>query len=196
MTVYPTSRAWQRIEPPGTELALFREHAGLTAEGTAVVGGGTPYTVRYSLATDELWRTRRLDVDVTGVGWRRTARLEHAAGRWRVATGEEGRLDGSLPGIEDADRLEEAVDVDLGLCPLTNTLPIRRLDLLSAQIGTKHKLTMAFVRVPTLEIYPHEQTYTVLGAGRIGYTSLGFTAELAIDDHGYVTHYPGLANQI
>ncbi|GIG56715.1 hypothetical protein Lfu02_10870 [Longispora fulva] len=196
MTVYPSSRAWQRVEPPGTELALFREHAGLTAEGSAVVGGEMPYVVRYSLATDELWRTRRLDVDVTGVGWRRTARLEHAAGRWRVATGEEGRLDGSVAGIDDPDRLDEAVDVDLGLSPLTNTLPVRRLDLLSAPVGVKHKLTMVFVRVPTLEVFPHEQTYTVLGPGRIGYTSLGYTAELGLDDHGYVTHYPGLATLV
>ncbi|WP_412543738.1 putative glycolipid-binding domain-containing protein [Longispora sp. K20-0274] len=196
MTVYPSSRAWQRVDPPGTELALFREHAGLTAEGSSVVGGARPYTLRYSLVTDDLWRTQRFDVEVAGAGWRRTARLEHAAGRWRVATGEEGQLDGSVPGIDDADRLEDAVDVDLGFSALTNTLPIRRLDLLSAPVGTVHKLTMVFVRVPTLEVYPHEQTYTVVGPGRIGYWSLGYTAELAIDDHGYVTHYPGLASVV
>jgi hypothetical protein len=144
-------------------------------------------------------------VTAEGAGWRRTVRLERAAGRWRVTTAEQGDLDAALvaagrpraglPGTEEPSRLDDAIDIDLGNAPLFNTLPVRRLGLLSAPAGTEHRLYMAFVRVPSLEVLRSEQVYTVLGDGRVRYASGTFTAELALDASGWVVHYPGLATR-
>jgi len=54
---------------------------------------------------------------------------------------------------------------------------------------------MAWVLVPSLEVIANEQTYTVLGSGKIRYSSGTFSAELSLDAEGYVTHYPGLADR-
>jgi hypothetical protein len=205
MSTFRTSLFWSRVDTAGSDHALVDDHSGLHARGVAVAATPVPHTCRYELVTDEHWATARLDVSTEGAGWLRTVRLELAAGRWRVTTAEQGNLaaalaaagepDPGLPGIEDQARLAAAVDVDLGAAPLFNTLPIRRLELPEAPPGTRHELTMAWVLVPSLEVLPSAQTYTVLDDGRIRYESGTFTADLEVDADGYVTHYPGLAGR-
>jgi hypothetical protein len=41
-----------------------------------------------------------------------------------------------------------------------------------------------------LEVFPSAQTYTVAGYRLVRYSSGSFTADLELDDRGYVTHYP------
>lgn len=199
----PRALYWRRIDTTGTELTLMDDRRGLVARGTATAAEPVPYVCRYDLTTDDGWSSVRLEVTVEGAGWLRTARLERAAGRWRVTTAEQGDLDAALratgrapvglPGTEEPERLKDALDIDLGGSPLTNTLPIRRLGLLSAPPGTTHTVAAAWVLVPSLQVLRSEQTYTVLGGGRIRYSSASFTADLTIDADGYVTDYPGLA---
>jgi hypothetical protein len=203
MPTFPTTRFWTRSDTTGCDHALLDDRAGLRARGTAIAATPLPHTCRYELVTDDRWQTTRVEVTAEGAGWARGARLTRAAGQWRVTTSEQGDLNRALaaagrprvglPGIEDPDRLVSAVDVDLGGAPLFNTLPVRRLDLLSAAPGTEHRLTMAWVLVPSLEVLPAEQTYTSLGDQRVRYESGSFTAELALDRDGFVIHYPGLA---
>ena len=120
-----------------------------------------------------------------GAGWARGVRLELAAGRWRVTTSEQGDLDAALvargharaglPGIEDPDLLYGAFDVDLSGSPLTNTLPIRRLELLTAEIGVSHRVSVAWVLVPSLEVVQADQIYTPLGENRVRFASETFS---------------------
>lgn len=203
VTTYPTARFWTRTDTAGSDCALLDARSGLRAQGTAVAAAPVPHICHYQLVTDQGWATARLDVTAEGAGWLRSVKLAHAAGRWRVTTSEQGDLSRALadaghprvgmPGMEDPDRLAEAVDVDLGAAPLFNTLPIRRLGLLDAPAGTAHQLTMGWVLVPSLEVLPVGQTYTVLGPRRVRYASGQFTADLELDETGYVTRYPGLA---
>lgn len=205
MTTLPRALFWQRSDITGVDHALLDDRSGLRARGVAVAAAPLPHTCRYELVTDERWATVRLDVAVEGAGWLRTVRLEHAAGRWRVTTSEQGSLDRAqraagrrgtdLPGLEDPDRIAGAVDVDLAAAPLFNTLPVRRLGLLEAEPGTSHELTMAWVVLPSLQVVPSTQTYTALGAGRVRYVSGTATADLELDEDGYVRHYPGLASR-
>jgi hypothetical protein len=205
MATLPTAIYWRRIDTEGADLALLDDGPGLQARGTAVAATPLPYTCRYELVTDQTWATVRLTVTTEGGGWARSVRLEHASGRWRVTTSEQGDLSRALvgaglprarlPGLEDPDRLAGAVDVDLGAAPLFNTLPVRRLGLLGADPGTAHELTMAWVLVPSLEVIPTTQVYTALGGGRVRYSSGTFAAELDLDPEGYVVHYPGLAER-
>ena len=85
--------------------------------------------------------------------------------------------------------------MDLGGSPLTNTLPIRRLGLRDADAGTAHRITVAWVLVPSLVVLPAVQSYTLVDPERVRYASEGFTAELEIDPEGYVLRYPGLAER-
>ncbi len=186
---------WQRSTEPGFEHVLVDDRDGLRARGTMIAAEPRPYTLRYSAITDRAWATTTVEVETEGAGWRRRVRLEHKADGWRVTASEQGAFDRSLPGIELPETLDPAVDVDLGYSPLFNSLPVRRRALLAQPAGTAERYTMAFIAVPSLVVAPSEQTYTVLGEGRIRFTSGTFTAELQVDADGYVTHYPGLATR-
>lgn len=205
MATLPRSLFWERTDVTGAEHVVYDDRRGLVARGTALAVDPIPYAARYELVTDDRWATTRLEVITEGGGWQRTLRLERAAGRWRAVTGEQGDLDAAyaaarvgraaFPGTEEPERLETALDVDLGGSPLTNTLPVRRLDLLTAPPGTRHRVTVAWVLLPSLEVLAAEQFYTAAGAGAVRFASGDFTAELTVDDDGFVVSYPGLARR-
>lgn len=201
----PHSLFWERRDTTGSEHALIDARTGLYARGTALAVDPIPYTCRYELRTEPGWSTAHLDVTAEGAGWTRSVRLELAANRWRATTAEQGNLDAvlsaaghagaGLPGIEDPDLLYGAFDVDLSGSPLTNTLPIRRLGLLKAEAGVAHRISAAWVLLPSLEIVQADQIYTSLGDNRIRYASETFSADLTVDDEGFVVDYPGLAHR-
>ncbi|MDW5329106.1 putative glycolipid-binding domain-containing protein [Plantactinospora sp. KLBMP9567] len=205
MPSMPKTLFWSRTDVPGADHTLVTDHRGLTARGTAVAVDPIAFTCRYALRTDEHWATEGLEVSCEGAGWLRTLRLERAAGRWRASTAEQGDLDAALaaagqpgaglPGTEEPERLAEAVDVDLSASPLFNTLPVRRLRLREAAPGSSHRVVAVWVLVPSLQVVPAEQTYTVLEGGNVRFTSESFTADLTLDADGYVLHYPGLAHR-
>jgi hypothetical protein len=194
----PRALLWTRTDVPGAEHVTFDDRHGLTARGVQVASDPVPYACHYELHTDEGWATVRFEATAEGAGWLRTVRLERAAGRWRVTTAEQGDLDAALraagkraavplPGIDDADSLADAYDVDLSASPLTNTLPLRRLGMVDFTI------TAAWVLLPSLAVVAAEQTYTVLGDNRVRYASGTYRADLDLDEHQFVRTYPGLA---
>ncbi|MFC7529408.1 putative glycolipid-binding domain-containing protein [Actinoplanes sp. GCM10030250] len=202
----PTALFWERRDVSGAEHALLESRTGLYAHGTALAAGPVPYACHYELQTDPDWVTTRLDVRAEGAGWARSVRLELAAGRWRITASEQGDLDAALvasgharaglPGSEDPDLLYGAFDADLGGSPLTNTLPIRRLHLGTAETGVAHRLNVAWVLVPSLEVVQADQIYTPLGDNRVRFASETFSADLILDDEGFVEEYPGLARRV
>ena len=206
MPTLPSSLFWERLDTTGVEHALVDARTGLYARGTAVAVDPIAYTCRYEVRTDPAWATARVDVGAEGAGWVRTVRLELAAGRWRVTASEQGDLDAALtaaghagaglPGVEDPDQLYGAYDVDLAGSPLTNTLPVRRLGLSKAETGVAHRLSVAWVLLPSLEVIQADQIYTPLGEGRMRYASETFSADLSCDDDGFVIDYPGLARRV
>ena len=208
MTITAPARTlrWQGLDNPDrvdTAVVSFRDRE-LAAAGTSV----TPdYTSSWTLSTSPGWVTRHLSVSVTGNGWARSLRLERSAeGRWSAETTVTGAADLPEPGISDLRRLDEAQDCDLGLCPLTNTMPILRLDLLNgAAPPDETQLTVAWVEMPSLRVLPSRQVYSQVrpfssDAGRavvlFSSDSGGFTAELDVDEDGTVTDYPGLARRL
>src|SRR5205085_597994 len=80
------------------------------------------------------------------------------------------------------------LDVDLGITPATNTLPIRRLGL---AVGERRDIVAAWVRFPELAITPLAQRYTRLAPARFRYESHNgrFVADLDVDDLGLVRLY-------
>jgi hypothetical protein len=80
----------------------------------------------------------------------------------------------------------DAIDVDLGFSPLTNSLPIWRYDL---DVGESREIDVAWVLFPSLAVERGRQTYTRTGALAWRYASGGFEAELEVGDDGLVERY-------
>ena len=195
---------WEGIGAKRWEVArveLLRD--GLTAEGTQVGIDPAPYRLDYSLDAAAGFVTRVLNVRVIGNGWTRGLRLEHdGRGNWRASVEDAGTSPLGRPGASTAG-LNDARDCDLGLSPLTNLMPVRRLDLLSGP-GSADIVT-AWVSVPDLVLQPYPQRYqhvalTAGGGAIVRFIDRGlapgFTADLELDSDGLVDVYPDLARRV
>jgi hypothetical protein len=192
-------RVWAKDQPFGAELAdVTLSGTMLAASGFGIGTEPAPYRVEYQLATADLYVTTRLVVRTEGPGWRRTLVLERAAsGVWTCAGDSEGDLDSPEPGGDPA-LLAGALDCDLGLSPLTNSMPVLRHRLHESGDGPIDFL-MAWVAVPDLAVYPSHQRYTFVRreprARIVRFQSLDidFAADIAFDEQGVVLDYPGIA---
>jgi hypothetical protein len=177
--------AWMKDDPPGMELAEVRLAEGLLAAcGVAIGSDPAPYRLDYSLVAHKDFVTTGLRVESQGGGLRNALDLWRSdQGRWNV-NGEE-RPD-----------LDDALDCDLGLSPLTNSMPVLRHGLL--QEPASFDLLTAWISVPDLEVHASRQRYSGLGGGRVRFESLddSFTAEIAFDENGLVVDYPGIGRRL
>jgi uncharacterized protein len=182
---------WQRDD--GAEWCDLRLDADrLAATGVQLGSAPTPYRVDYRLETAPGFATTEIRLRSSGAGWQHLLTLRRFPdGVWTVEASEYGAGPGS-PGC-DPDTLHGAADVDLGLSPLTNTLPLRRLSIMSRPVGVPVSIVAAWISVPDLGVRAPTQDYTPLGPGAVRYTQGSFTADLAIDLEGIVTDYPSLA---
>ncbi|HET9984153.1 MAG TPA: putative glycolipid-binding domain-containing protein [Longimicrobiales bacterium] len=176
---------WRRAEPPSLEhFRLWREADGHRLEGHVVASAaGEPLLVTYSVACDEAWRTLSARVAVERGAARREIELRRdEAARWWL----DGRHLAELDGVHD---------VDLGITPSTNTLPIRRLAL---EVGASADVAAAWVRFPDLEVQLLPQRYTRLTPDRYRYESRGgaFVAGLGVDELGVATTYDGVWERV
>lgn len=165
--------------------AIRRSGEGALAEGV-VVGGrdAIPYGASYRVLCDRRWRTRKV-------------RLAYAGSlEMHVAADGEGRWFDRTQGGAPLPELEGCIDVDIGVTPFTNTLPIKRLGLGE---GQSQAIRAAYVPLPSqvdgnrLLPRPADQRYTCLIPGRLyRYEGLfrRFTAELEVDERGLVLDYP------
>ena len=175
-----TSRSilWRRLDRLGMEAASI-EHGNPNwhLQGTVLlVDDGRPCRLDYAVVCDSAWRTLWARVN----GWigrtqvnQRVAR--NLAGEWR----QNGLVCPEVQGC---------LDVDLAFTPMTNLLPVRRLDL---PIGASATVRAAWLRFPDLALVPLEQTYTRESERRYRYESGGgtFTAPLELDEAGLVLRY-------
>jgi hypothetical protein len=170
----------------------------LTASGVQLGVVPVPYRLDYRLGTTGEWVTRSLDVDVVGAGWRRSVHLaRNEGGRWTYRAQAEGEVDLPATGC-DAGPLDGALDCDLGLSPLTNTMPILRHGL-HREPGAAD-LTLAWVSVPDLAVHASQQRYehvrTTATGAVVRFSSGSFTADLTVDADGFVVDYPDLAHRV
>lgn len=171
--------AWNGTDEWRSELCeVALTDSGLAATGAQLGAAPRPYRAAYELEARGNWVTRRLRVEVGGVG---SLELHH-----------DGK--GTWAGVETAGELEGALDCDLAFSPLTNTMPIRR-HRLHEQPGAVD-FAMAWVSLPDLQVHRSQQRYEHLEPGRVRYSSGNFTADLELDADGLVVVYPGLARRV
>ncbi|MQA81850.1 MAG: hypothetical protein GEV10_25830 [Streptosporangiales bacterium] len=196
-----TLLAWAKDEPPGTEFTVVRiSSGGLWASGTGLGTDPMPYRVDYELATDADFVTTRLGLTTVGAGWRRTLDLSRApSGEWCARTTTDGESALPPPG-GDTGSFGDALDPDVELSPLFNSLPVLRHRLHEA--GGSVDLSMVWVSLPALQVQRSRQRYSHLGRvaeGRVvRFDSLddAFTAEIVLDDDGLVVEYPGIGRRL
>jgi len=193
---------WRGLDEWRAEVAsVHLTNHGIAASGTQVGFDPLVYRVDYRLEAKHDFITRRLVLDATGSGWRRHLDLRHDGhGNWTISAHSHGTVDLPAPGGDTAP-LRGAVDCDLGLCPLTNLMPIRRSGL-DRHAGAQDFL-MAWVSVPDLSVHASGQRYEHVRVTPTGsvvrYVDRGlfpgFKADLKLDRDGIVELYPGLARR-
>ena len=195
------SIAWVKDDGQGAEFAdVMIIRTRLTAVGTAIGFSPVPYRLDYKLETRSEFVTSGLLVDARGEGWSRHLDLRrHLSGRWTARTRARGTVDLPAPG-GDMTAFKSALDCDLALSPLTNTMPVLRHDLLSG--GGPVDFVMAWVSVPDLGVHVSPQRYTFIrregdrSIVRYESGSRDFVAELTFDSDGFVIAYPGIGRRV
>jgi hypothetical protein len=181
---------WDVEASGGTETAwVVLADGWLAARGRVLGFDPEPYWLTYALLTGDRYVTRRLLVEVEAPSGGRRLDLRRAGdGTWTA----NGEVVAAAAG---------ALDCDLGLSPLTNTMPILR-HRLHREPG-EHGFAMAWVDVPALGVERSEQTYEHLrrtgvdGGAVVRFTSGGgsFVADLVLDRDGLLVDYPELARR-
>ena len=170
---------WHRLDTPGHESArVFLTESRWTLTGTAVfVHARQPCRLNYLLKCDAEWQT--LSAKIAGwvgdevIGIDISVDSEH---HWQLNK-------------EQCTEVTGCVDLDLNFSPLTNTLPIRRLNLM---VGQEANVRAAWLRFPSFKFEPLEQVYRRVKTSKYRYESAkgSFVADLEVDKAGLVTHYP------
>lgn len=183
--VVMASIRWRRLDALGHDRCRLRRIAsGWELAGTAFfLENAVPVRLVYRVACDPRWRTRAGHVRGTIAARSVDLRIERSpGGAWRLG----GRV---VPGLSGC------LDLDLGFTPATNLLPIRRLALprggaadaaaawLDVRDGTLARLPQRYVR-RTTSVYHYEAP------------TIGYAADLAVSDAGFVTRYPGLWTRV
>lgn len=159
-----------------------RDEDGATLDGVVAGQRGGLYGAHYRVSTDAAGITRELWMCYAG-GPALHVRAD-APGAWT------DRLTGrALPDLDGC------LDVDIGVTPATNALPIWRLGLAEGQAA---EIRAAYVPLPSeiggaFHPRPAAQRYARLGPALYRYEGLfrHFSADLPVDPDGLVTDYPG-----
>ena len=189
-----------KADPAGSEFVdVDVQPNRMTAVGVAIGSAPVAYRLDYKLETLDGFVTSGLNVTTKGDGWSRHLDLRRTkSGKWSIRTTEEGFLALPAPGGDVAD-FSDALDCDLGLSPLTNSMPVLRHGLLRG--GGQVDFLMAWVSVPDLSVHASRQRYTFVRAeGRgavVRYESVDgdFKADITFDADGLVVDYPGIGRR-
>jgi hypothetical protein len=175
---------WRSEDDPGFEhVRVDDSHPGWDVYDSMLVRAHDGVVRRggYTLILDKQFRTLEIRIMIEQAP--RSMAALHL-----LANGEGTWADADERHIPD---LDGCIDVDIQWSPLTNTLPVRRLDL---RQGDEQDITVAYIELPGLSVRKVTQHYTRTGERTIQYASetRDFVRELTLDDEGFVVDYPDL----
>jgi len=175
------SIVWRRLDLPGHEYARVAvDETGVNIDGTSIFVYETQFCrLDYAIRCDAHWRTE--SAMVAGFVGKQKIAIEistDAENVWKLNGERVSEVDGSI-------------DIDLNFSPLTNALPIRRLNL---TVGERATVRAAWLRFPSFRLEPLEQVYERTSPMIYRYESAGgsFTSEIETDDFGLAVNYLGL----
>jgi uncharacterized protein len=176
---------WRRTDVTGVErLSLSVSDDAVSAESSVICleDGGFRLDHEWRLTPD--WRALSLNVERWGRTGHSRINLVRTDGGWIV----DGERRPDLDGAEEP---------DLSVTPFCNTFPIRR-----TPEGPVTSLTIdtCFVDGVTMTVTRSHQRYDRLGPNRLRYVdlglSIGFEADLLVDDQGLVIQYQHLFERL
>ena len=138
-----------------------------------------PLEVKYRLECDPEWRSRSVKIIQKRSRDERSLSMEiDPEGVWLVIG--DPRVD-----------LGGCIDVDLGITPSTNSLPINRSRL---SVGEEYEIVAAWIRFPDLDVIGARQRYARVGSLSYRFTGVdtGFEAMLHVDRFGFPHLYEGI----
>jgi hypothetical protein len=170
---------WRRVDQPGLEYCELTSSDARHDFGGIVVGveNGACYRVKYAVQCDLFWHVREAAIDAVIEGERTELVFQASSeGAWKLSG-------------QPAEHLSGCQDLDLGFTPVTNTIALRRLNLL---VGASGSSRAAYVAFPGLTVSTLEQTYRRLSADSYHYrTDDGsFENTLRVSEQGLVISYP------
>ena len=176
---------WSNQAATGLEhFYLRRGDDEIMADGIVIgVDENVAFCIRYTINCDLKWQVRKVVVRSLDENEQTVRLVSDGFGNW---TNESGHLVPELRGC---------FDIDIAATPFTNTLPIRRLGLIS---GESAEIKVVYFTIPEMRVSVEPQRYTCLEAssagGKYKFESLdgGFTAVLTVDADGFVEDYPQL----
>jgi uncharacterized protein len=197
--------SWLRYEDQGAEYAelSFGENR-LSAVSMAIGARPLPYLAELELETVHDFITSRLAITTRGLGWKRNIELRRSEdGVWTAEVALEGEVDLEEPG-GDMSQFEGALDPDVELCPILNSLPTLRHRLLEG--GMAPEMVMVWVALPSLALHRSVQRYSYLGKDSAGNHVVhfenpdpdggDFAQDITFDADGIVLDYPMIAKRI
>lgn len=172
---------WRRVlDDKSFELAtVSRSGDSCRIRGIALISeADAPSRVDYVIECGTDWQTRQVDIRQV-LGDKVTAlKLIADRGKWQR---------NGLP----APDLDGCTDIDLGISPSTNAIPINRLGI---PVGESREIRAAWVLFPQCTVEPAQQSYERLAPTRYRYSSVpsGFTAVIEVDEVGLPIDYSGI----
>ncbi len=170
---------WRRIDLPGHEsVTMFFDEDTWYLDGASVfLYEGQPCRLDYTIECDEEWNTLAASIN----GWVGEEVVE-------VEIEVDEHQNWIINGKESPE-VAGCIDLDLNFSPVTNTLPIKRLDI---GVGEDANVKAAWLRFPDFNFEALEQTYTRMDKNLYRYESGGggFVREIEVNDFGLVTNYP------
>jgi uncharacterized protein len=192
MVKFVRSVMWKPVDQPGLEICELVELPNWCLRGTVLTSfDGLNAQVTYGVVCDSgssqysregPWATQTASIKLAVNGEERELYLHRLHTHWEI---HDPKLHRSVR-KQIREDLADCIDVDLGVTPATNTLPIRRLNL---SIGESKEVTAAWVRFPSLDVQPLVQTYTRLREFEYRYQSPNFETRVLVDDLGLVVEY-------
>lgn len=175
---------WRSLDNPGFEhVRVDDSHPGWDVYDSMIIRehDGAVRRGGYTLILDKGFRTLEIRIMAEQEPGSMAALHLLATGDGSWADENERRIP-SLDGV---------IDVDIQWSPLTNTLPVRRLDL---RPGEEQDISVAYIELPSLTLRRVRQRYTRIDDHSVQYASetRDFVRELALDDDGFVLDYPDL----
>lgn len=180
---------WSNQAATGLEhFYLRRGNDEITADGIVIgVEENVAFRIRYKISCDLRWHVRKVVVESLDEDEQVISFMSDGFGNW---TNESGKPVAQLKGC---------FDVDITATPFTNTLPIRRLSLIS---GESAEIKVVYFTIPEMQVSVALQKYTCLekssGGGKYKFQSLesGFTAVITVDADGLVEDYPKIFKRV
>ncbi len=168
---------WSRVDGNGMEYCEVNTKPFTTLRGQVVAQlNGNPISVFYSVECEDNGATHFVELTLRSNGQQNNLSL--------IRTMKDGWL---CNGYELED-FRGVKDIELGITPSTNMLPINRFHL---SPGDSVNFTAVWIRFPDLTLAPLEQKYTCINSKTYLYQSIGsgYEAKIDVDHDGIVINY-------